>query len=111
MSSQPLIRRALYGGTGSVTVLAEQMEEAESGAPRAIKSGDVAALDALFDTDVNLANYRGPAGESLLHLAHLYHPKDAPNELARLILRRAPHLIDSVYEGDVYLGENVSMMT
>jgi hypothetical protein len=102
--------KLIRGTSGAVSVLEDQEAEGRTGAAGAVKKGNLQALNRFFDTDPNLSDYRGAVGESLLHLCYLYHPKDQPNEIARLILRRAPHLVNSVYEGDVYRGENVSIV-
>ena len=99
--------RLLRVGSGTDRVLANQEAESRKGAPNAILKGNLDALNRMFDEDSTLSEFRGVFGESLLHLAYLYHEHDSPNLCARTILRRAPHLITSVYESETYQGENV----
>ena len=75
----------------------------------ACRSADWDKLSRLLDAKPSSINERGAVGETLLHMCYLLH-SDAHTAIAHRLLDRAPALIETIYEGGVYHGENALHM-
>ncbi len=75
----------------------------------ACRAADWNKLESLLDAKPKDIFARGGVGETLLHSCYLLHSKKH-TEVAHKLLDRAPSLIDTIYEGDAYHGENALHM-
>jgi ankyrin repeat protein len=75
----------------------------------ACRAADWGKLEQLLDAKPRDVFARGGVGETLLHSCYLMHSAKH-TEVAHRLLERAPTLVDSIYEGDAYHGENALHM-
>ena len=75
----------------------------------AVRAADLDKLERLLDADPRAVKSRGAVGETLLHLCYLLHSPER-TDIAHRLLDREPSLIETVYTGNIYHGENALHM-
>jgi len=93
-----LITGAVEDQSKAVEEQAEMsLADASANVWAAVRVADMASLERLLEADPASIFSRGAVGETLLHMCYLF---NSPHHIAiaHILLRKAPSLVDSVYE-------------
>lgn len=87
------------------TELARGGKEGQPNIWNLVLKADLNGIIKLVNKDETVLMQRGPVGETVLHMSLIYNsPKH--NEVAKYLISRCPKLVETIYEGEEYYGEN-----